>query len=122
MSYPDSGDNPYGDNQFGGQPYGGQPYGGQQFGGSPYGAPGPAPDNNLVWAILSTLFCCLPLGIVSIVKAASVNSLWAQGQYAQAQKASEDARKFAMWGAVAGVVVAVLYFFLIIVSAGAGSF
>lgn len=122
MSYPDSGDNPYGDNQFGGQPYGGQPYGGQQFGGSPYGAPGPAPDNNLVWAILSTLFCCLPLGIVSIVKAASVNSLWAQGQYAQAQKASEDAKKFAMWGAVAGVVVAVLYFFLIIVSAGAGSF
>ena len=89
MSYPGSGENPYGDNQFGGQPYGGQPYGGQpyggqQFGGSPYGAPSPAPDNNLVWAILSTLFCCLPLGIVSIVKAASVNSLWAQGQYDQA--------------------------------------
>ena len=132
MSYPDSGDNPHGDNQFGGQPYGGQSYGGQQFGGqqyggqqfggSPYGAPGPAPDNNLVWAILSTLFCCLPLGIVSIVKAASVNSLWAQGQYAQAQQASEDAKKFAMWGAVAGVVVIVLYFLLIVVSAGAGSF
>ena len=122
MSYPGSGDNPYGDNQFGGQPYGGQPYGGQQFGGFPYGARGPAPDNNLVWAILSTLFCCLPLGIVSIVKAASVNSLWAQGQYDQSQRASEDAKRFAMWGAVAGVVVAVLYFILIIVSAGAGSF
>lgn len=122
MSYPGSGENPYGDNQFGGQPYGGQPYGGQQFGGSPYGAPGPAPDNNLVWAILSTLFCCLPLGIVSIVKAASVNSLWAQGQYDQAHKASDDAKKFAMWAAIAGVVVGVLYFLLIIVSAGAGSF
>ena len=24
--------------------------------------------NHLVWAILSTLFCCLPFGIVSIVK------------------------------------------------------
>ena len=29
---------------------------------------GPPPDNNLVWAILVTVFCCLPLGIVSIVK------------------------------------------------------
>jgi hypothetical protein len=26
--------------------------------------------NHLVWAILATLFCCLPLGIVSIVYAA----------------------------------------------------
>ena len=29
--------------------------------------------NNLVWAILTTLFCCLPLGIVSIVHAAKVD-------------------------------------------------
>ncbi|WP_010343070.1 CD225/dispanin family protein, partial [Xanthomonas sacchari] len=27
----------------------------------------PQVSNNLVWAILTTLFCCLPLGIVSIV-------------------------------------------------------
>lgn len=101
MSYPNPGNNPYG-----GQP--GDPYGGQ-FGGG-YGAPGPAPDNNLVWAILCTLFCCLPLGIVSIVKAASVNSLWAQGQYQASQKASEDAKKWAMWGAIIGVVGIVAYF------------
>lgn len=73
-----------------------------------------------MWAILSTLFCCLPLGIVSIVKAASVNSLWAQGQYAQAQKASEDAKKFAMWGAIVGVVVIVLYVLFIFVVGAAG--
>ena len=111
MSYPD--DDSFGGHQFGGQPYGGQPFGGNQFGGQPYGAPGPAPDNNLVWAILSTLFCCLPLGIVSIVKAANVNSLWAQGQFAAAQKSAEDAKKFAMWGAIAGVVVIVVYFLFV---------
>ena len=39
--------------------------------------PPPAPrahvPNNLVWAILATLFCCLPGGIVAIVYAARVD-------------------------------------------------
>ena len=35
-----------------------------------YGQPSqPKPDSNLVWGILATILCCLPLGIVSIVKA-----------------------------------------------------
>jgi hypothetical protein len=72
----------------------------------PGGAP---PDNNLVWAIVSTVLCCLPLGIVSIVKATQVSGLWASGRYAEAQKAADDAKKFAIWGAIAGAVVIVLY-------------
>ena len=39
----------------------------------------PQVPNNLVWAILSTLFCCLPAGIVSIVYAAQVNGKLAAG-------------------------------------------
>ena len=73
--------------------------------GGGFGAP---PDNNLVWAILCTVLCCLPLGIVSIVKATQVNGLWAQGQHAAAQAAAEDAKKFAMWGAIVGAVVIVV--------------
>ena len=38
------------------------------------------PDSNLVWAILTTLICCLPFGVVAIVKACKVDSLWANGQ------------------------------------------
>ena len=53
---------------------------------------GQAPKNYLVWSILVTLFCCLPLGIVAIVKSASVNGLWAQGQYAEAQAAAASAK------------------------------
>lgn len=67
------------------------------------------------------MLCCLPLGIVSIVKAANVNSLWAQGQYAAAQQAAQDAKKFAMWGAIAGVVVVVVYVIFIFVVGGAAS-
>jgi hypothetical protein len=79
-----------------------------QGGGVPpppgYGAP---PDSNLVFGILVTVFCCLPFGIVSIVKATQVAGLWAQGQYAEAQKAAGDARKWALYGLIAGGVVIV---------------
>lgn len=63
--------------------------------------------NNLVMSILVTLFCCLPLGIVAIVKSASVDGLVRQGKYSEAQKAADDAKKFAMIGAIGGAIVTV---------------
>ena len=75
----------------------------------PGGPAGGQPDNNLVWAILATVFCCLPLGIVAIVKSTQVSGLWAQGRTAEAQQAADDAKKFALWSAIAGAVVIVIY-------------
>ncbi|MFD9894130.1 CD225/dispanin family protein [Amycolatopsis sp. NPDC058986] len=80
-------------------------YSGGQGGGY---QPGPPPSNNLVWAILTTIFCCLPFGIVSIVQATKVNSLWAQGQTAAAQEAANAAKKWAIIAAVVGVVLSVI--------------
>jgi hypothetical protein len=71
--------------------------------GSP-GSQGTPPPNYLVWAILTTIFCCLPLGIVSIVYSTQVNSKWATGDVIGAQEASAKARTFAIWTAVAGAV------------------
>lgn len=85
------------------------------YGGGPMGTP---PPNYLVWAILSTLLCCLPLGVASIVYAAQVNSKWTMGDYAGAQDSSQKAKKFAIWSAIAGVVVGGLYLVLMIVSGG----
>jgi hypothetical protein len=80
---------------------------------------GTQPNNHLVWAILTTLFCCLPLGIVSIVKSAQVSGLWAGGRYADAQQAADSAKKWAIWSAVIGVIAFVIYGILI--AAGAVS-
>ncbi len=74
--------------------------------------------NNLVWAILSTLFCCLPLGIVSIVFAAQVNGKLAAGDVQGAQEASEKAKKWAMWSAIAGVSLIVIYLIFIFAMGG----
>ncbi|HUH70321.1 MAG TPA: CD225/dispanin family protein [Mycobacterium sp.] len=62
------------------------------------------PDNYLVWAILCTVLCCLPLGIVSIVYSTKVSELWAQGRYAEAQSAADNAKKWAIIGAIVGAV------------------
>jgi ABC-type multidrug transport system permease subunit len=77
--------------------------------GYPQGPPpGPPPDNYLVWAILSTVLCCLPLGIASIVFSSQVSSKWAMGDYAGAVDSSTKAKQFAMWSAIAYVIVLVL--------------
>jgi predicted secreted protein len=77
-------------------------------------AGGTPPPNYLVWAILSTLFCCLPLGIASIVFAAQVNGKYASGDIAGAQDSSAKARRFAMIAAVVGIVVNGIYFAVVL--------
>ena len=47
--------------------------------------------NYLTQAILVTLCCCVPLGIVAIVQASKVNSLLAKGQYGEAARVSARA-------------------------------
>ena len=79
------------------------------------------PDNNLVWAIVSTILCCWPLGIVSIIKSTKVNSLWAQGDHAVAQKSADDAKKWAIYSAIGAAVFWVLYIILIVVLGVAGN-
>lgn len=75
----------------------------------------PKPDNYLVWAILSTIFCCLPLGIASIVYSSKVDGQYNAGDFIGAQDSANKAKKFAMWAAISGVIVAVLYILLVVV-------
>lgn len=81
----------------------------------------PQVPNNLVWAILTTLFCCLPAGIVSIVYAAQVNGKLAAGDIAGAQDSAVKAKKWAIWSAIAWVVVVVLYVLFFVVLGGMGA-
>ncbi len=70
--------------------------------------------NYLVFAILVTIFCCLPFGIVAIVYAAQVNGKLAGGDYAGA-KASSDKAKMWCWISLAvGLVVAVVYILMMV--------
>ena len=68
--------------------------------------------NHLVWAILTTLFCCLPLGIVSIVYASQVDGKRAAGDIHGAREASRKAGSWAIWSAVSLPVLLILWFVL----------
>lgn len=63
----------------------------------------------LVWSILVTLFCCLPLGIPAIIFAAKIDNCNARGDFAAAAQNARKAKNFCIWGAVASVVVLLFY-------------
>lgn len=67
------------------------------------------PKTWLAESILATIFCCIPFGIVGIVKASKVNSLWMTGRYEEAQRASADAKRWTIISAVAAIVLTILY-------------
>lgn len=73
------------------------------------------PDNYLVYSILTTLFCCLPFGIVGIVKSAQVSSKYQSGDYEGAVQASRDAKKWSMIALICGLVWCLLYMIIVIV-------
>lgn len=81
------------------------------------GNQGSKPDNNMLWAILSTLFCCLPLGIVAIINAAKVDGLYRSGDYSGAKEAADNAKKYAQYGLVIGIIWIVIYFFILMAGA-----
>jgi uncharacterized protein YqhQ len=51
-------------------------------------------QNYLVPAILATIFCCLPVGVASIIFATQVNTKLAEGDVAGAREASKKAKMF----------------------------
>ena len=82
----------------------------------------PRPNSYLALAIISTILCCLPVGIVSIVYATQVNSAYTDGQYAKAESASRNAKT---WGiisiaiALVGWLLYILFFGLALFGAAA---
>ncbi|MDZ4746884.1 MAG: CD225/dispanin family protein [Saprospiraceae bacterium] len=78
------------------------------------------PKNWLIESILVTLFCCLPLGIVGLVYATKVDTLWNSGQREAAVKASQDAGKWVKIGAISGLVILFVYILVAILGVFTG--
>ncbi len=68
--------------------------------------------NYLAPAVLG-IFCCFPLALVGLLQAARVNTLKAQGDFAGARQASEQAKFWTFASLGVGII---LYLILIIVT------
>ncbi len=93
--------------------------------GGGYQAPGvraPRPNipNHLVWAILVTIFCCQPTGIVSIVFAAQVNGKIDAGDYEGARRTSNSAKTWAIVSMAIWPVIVAGYLLLFIAGMASG--
>jgi len=80
------------------------------------------PKSWLVESILVTLFCCLPFGIVGIVNATRVESLFNAGDMAGANRAADDAKKWTIVSLCVGLGVYFIYIFYVIGAVALGVF
>lgn len=62
------------------------------------------PSSGLGWAIASTLLCCLPLGVVSIIQSAKVSELWNARRYPEAHKRAKTAKRWIIATFIVGLV------------------
>ena len=75
----------------------------------------PCPPTYLALSIIVTVLCCLPFGIVGIVKSSSVSREYAIGNYSAAQDASNQAKKWSIIGICCSVAIWILYFLFFVI-------
>lgn len=62
------------------------------------------PKNWLIESILVTVLCCLPLGIIGIINASSVEGKFANGDIEGAAKAAQMAKTMVLISAISGFI------------------
>jgi len=78
-------------------------------------------NNFLAPAIVVTVLCCLPFGIVGIVYAAQVNARAQGGDVAGAEDCARKAKIWTLWGLGIGLSFWILYGGLMLIGVVAGS-
>ena len=71
--------------------------------------PEPMPETFMLWAILATICCCLPAGVVAIFHSSTVSSRYYARDYEGARRASHNAEKWIIASIVLGVLSNALY-------------
>ena len=65
----------------------------------------PCPPTNLVWAIIATVLCCIPAGIVAIYYALKVSNKYREGDIEGAKRASETGA----WWCIAAIILGIIF-------------
>ncbi|XP_022086921.1 uncharacterized protein LOC110977264 [Acanthaster planci] len=82
----------------------------------PRAAVEPCPPDNMILAIIVTVFFCLILGIFAIMKSLDVKKLWAVGDVTGARRAAQASKRLSVLGLVIGVLAEVTIVILVVVA------
>ncbi len=63
------------------------------------------PPTNMVWAVLATVLCCVPLGIVAIVYSTKVSKHYYAGEFERAEHYSEVSAWWCIGAIVGGIIL-----------------
>ncbi|XP_071499083.1 proline-rich transmembrane protein 1-like [Diadema antillarum] len=75
----------------------------------------PQPPDYLPLALVVTVCCCLPFGIIGVVKAMEVRNRYTIGDMMGAREASRAAKRWSLAGLISGILIQVLlYGFLVV--------
>lgn len=69
----------------------------------------PKPDSNLIWSIIC-ISICLPFGLLALIESVKVDSLYSNGEYDEARRASENSKRWSMWCLWAWLIIFGLIF------------
>jgi hypothetical protein len=75
---------------------------------APVGVALPDVKSHMLWAVLSTMLCCMPTGIVAIIYASQVMSCMNSGDGEGALRASQRAFWWSLGGPIAWLVIGVV--------------
>lgn len=73
----------------------------------------PRPDDHLLWAILSTLLCCLPLGAYAVYCAIQVDNLYKNEEYKEAEESAIKAKK---WSIISAAIAAMCWLIILVIA------
>ena len=76
--------------------------------------PAPKKRDYLIPAILTTLLCCLPFGVVAIVCSVRANSAYDFGKFEEAEAHARAALRWVIAGVVGGFLGIAAYLFLVV--------
>jgi interferon-induced transmembrane protein len=68
-----------------------------------YQSPPPQQINNNMTMSIVAIFLFWPLAIPAIINASKVNPLLQQGNYAEAQRAADESKKWSKWALIVGI-------------------
>lgn len=77
----------------------------QQVASNPQEEAPKCPPTNMAWAIITTLFCCTPAGIVGIIFAYLTKKNYRNGDYERANKMSE----WGAWAIIASIILGLIF-------------